>query len=290
MRLAKGSGIDGLAGMPRDSIVNGVRVLRPLLPVAKERLRQTCEARAIPFVVDPSNRMERFARGRLRQVMPQLAAEGMTIERLVDLGARAAEARDALEHATQTFLRDSCRLSRYGMITLDRVAFTGLPRAIALRVLSVALRTLHPTTYAAQHTALTDLYEHLLDSKSHGARTLGGCLIARRTSVIEITREPFAVQEVVTIRPGDDLLWDGHWHIAYAAGEGPAYQLRALGPASHALIDRLCPGLRRAVPRGRIRAVLPALWDEDGKLALIPFANETSRITAEIKGFLTSVS
>lgn len=83
MRLAKGSGLRGLCAMrPCVPTPFGIQV-RPLLNIAPERLRETLKAYNIPFVEDPSNQKRDFARVRLRQLMPTLAAEGLTPEALM---------------------------------------------------------------------------------------------------------------------------------------------------------------------------------------------------------------
>ena len=72
MRLARGSGLDGLAAMApwieaRPGGPGGaLQIVRPLLGVAKARLRATLEARGIPWIEDPSNQSPAFERTRLR--------------------------------------------------------------------------------------------------------------------------------------------------------------------------------------------------------------------------------
>ena len=67
IRGDRGSGPDGRAGMAAVREMPGLRLLRPLLGVPKARLAATLEQAGVPWVVDPSNRDERFSRGRLRQ-------------------------------------------------------------------------------------------------------------------------------------------------------------------------------------------------------------------------------
>ncbi|MGA8154716.1 MAG: tRNA lysidine(34) synthetase TilS [Rhodoplanes sp.] len=108
-RLARGSGLAGLAAMARisplpafSSFLSGqgeMVVVRPFLDIPKARLIATLEAAKIPFAEDPSNRDPRFARVRLRAVMPALAAEGMTSARLAQLANRLKRANGAIEAA-----------------------------------------------------------------------------------------------------------------------------------------------------------------------------------------------
>ena len=82
IRMSRGSGLTGLAGMARVSPVPGrrdgaVRLIRPFLDIAKSRLIATLKAAKIPFADDPTNRDPRFTRARLRGLLPVLAGEGL---------------------------------------------------------------------------------------------------------------------------------------------------------------------------------------------------------------------
>ena len=48
MRLKRGSGLDGLAAIPQESVWSGVAVLRPLLDIPKARLAVTLTDAGIP--------------------------------------------------------------------------------------------------------------------------------------------------------------------------------------------------------------------------------------------------
>lgn len=94
-RMMRGSGVAGLAGMRAGSLLPGyekqkIELFRPLLEVPKSRLIATLKAGKIPYAEDPSNRDPRFARPRLRELMPLLAAEGLTAARLARLASRVA--------------------------------------------------------------------------------------------------------------------------------------------------------------------------------------------------------
>ncbi|MBA4335440.1 MAG: tRNA lysidine(34) synthetase TilS, partial [Methylobacterium sp.] len=95
MRMARGSGPSGLAGMRGRVVRDGTVLARPLLGVSKARLIATAHARGLAFVEDPSNGDPRFARARWRAVMPLLAAEGLDAERLSLLAGRLARLDEA---------------------------------------------------------------------------------------------------------------------------------------------------------------------------------------------------
>ncbi len=95
-RMMRGSGLAGLAGMAPARDRDGIVHLRPFLDVPKARLVATCRARGWRFVEDPANGDPRFARARLRRLMPALAAEGLDAARFATLARRMGEAEEAL--------------------------------------------------------------------------------------------------------------------------------------------------------------------------------------------------
>jgi len=270
MRFAKGSGLDGLAGMPRESTVDGVRLLRPLLDVSKKRLLATCVANKVGYATDPSNGAIKYARGRLRRVQSMLAEEGFTPERLIDLGDRASEAKDALEHYTRALLRVAVSMDLTGVIRFNLEQLHSAPRAVALRALAACLQVVHAAEYPPERATLMPLLEALRNDKPMSARTLHGCVITKGATAATIIREPAAVTEEKPIKPGETILWDGRWQVTLAKEcEKKNLVVRALGAQTHAFIDELAHGLRHKVPQGRARAVLPALW-EGAALTIIP--------------------
>jgi tRNA(Ile)-lysidine synthase len=140
-RLARGSGLTGLAGMTRITACEDVVVVRPFLGLAKAQLVATLEAAGIGYVEDPTNADPRFVRTRLRQIMPALSAEGLDAPRLARLARRLARADRALQiQSDEAFTRLSAGSDpATGPIWLDLRGFCDLPTEIALRVLSTAI-------------------------------------------------------------------------------------------------------------------------------------------------------
>jgi tRNA(Ile)-lysidine synthase len=71
MRLARGAGVKGLAGMRPRAVTPGfhVRLVRPLLGWRHSELEQVCVAAGLTPVADPSNDDERFERVRFRRAL-----------------------------------------------------------------------------------------------------------------------------------------------------------------------------------------------------------------------------
>ena len=96
LRLTRGSGPAGLAGMSPLTQAGRMALARPLLEVPKEELVALCEAAGHPFFRDPSNDDPAFARTRLRKPGALLEAEGLDRAALLRLARRAGRAEAAL--------------------------------------------------------------------------------------------------------------------------------------------------------------------------------------------------
>ena len=198
IRLARGSGIAGLAAMRRISPLplsgaGGTELVRPLLDVPKTRLLATLRRARVPFADDPSNRDPRFTRSRLRELMPILAAEGLTPERLVQLARRVQRvelALDALvDHAAQAL--SPVPWSPRGPITLDADGFSILPAEVALRLLG-HLVGLVGDEGPVELGKLEALYDDLrrTPAKMRFRRTLAGAIVTFSRDNLTVERAP----------------------------------------------------------------------------------------------------
>lgn len=89
LALFRGSGLEGLRGMPSARPLGGDRLLvRPLLRTAPQTLAAYCHAHAIPYAIDPTNMHVRYRRNAVRAALETLRAELPSLDLAV---ARTAE-------------------------------------------------------------------------------------------------------------------------------------------------------------------------------------------------------
>lgn len=183
LRLARGSGLDGLAAMrPVASFpapgFERLRVVRPLLGFERAALRRVLEVRGEAWHEDPMNADERFARVRIRRAWPELEALGLVPARIAATAQHLARARDALEEATREFLDGACRFDR-DRILIDGARLAEAPPEIGLRALAHILARLSGEAYRPRFERLQRLYDALCGEEFRAARTLQGCRIGR---------------------------------------------------------------------------------------------------------------
>jgi tRNA(Ile)-lysidine synthase len=199
IRLSRGSGLGGLAGMSRLSPLPAAReitLVRPFLGLPKARLVATLAAAKIPFAYDPSNDDPRFTRARYRKMMPLLAVEGIDAGRLALLARRAARADAAIENAVAAALPlvSLTQWSNSGPIMIDRAKFSGLPGEVGLRLLGRALAAVGdegPVELGKLETLFEAIIAHG-DGAASGRlrRTLAGALVTVDRDRLTVHRAP----------------------------------------------------------------------------------------------------
>ena len=201
-RMARGSGVAGLAGMRRVAPVpvtgsTDVGLMRPLLCVSKARLIATLKAAKVPYAEDPSNLDPRFARPRLRALMPALAAEGLTAERLARLARRV----ERLDHA----MWDAVERARFTLchhpsldgrpVWVDPCAFVDLSAEIRLRLLHLLIASVgtegEPELGKLESLEATLVAEAALPNPVRRfRRTLAGALVTLTADRLTVERAP----------------------------------------------------------------------------------------------------
>lgn len=194
MRMARGSGIGGLAAMARTTQRDGVTLVRPLLSIPKARLVATLAKAKIQFADDPSNRDPQFTRARLRTLMPELAREGLDARRLSQLAGRLRRAEQALEVSTDRAMAD---LSRKGPeahgIGLARAEWFALPAEIRIRLLRRLVDQLGhegPSELGKVEAIVAALMEARKQPKTLFRRSLAGAIVTLSDDLLTIEQAP----------------------------------------------------------------------------------------------------
>ncbi len=139
LRLLAGSGIAGLAAMESEISRDLALLVRPLLGVPKAELIAYCEQNGVPFVSDPGNLDIRYGRTRMRQLMSDLADDGLTRQRLCKLAERASRANAALEDIADLALKSAFVQTVPGLVSINWNTVSHQPAEIRLRVMIAAL-------------------------------------------------------------------------------------------------------------------------------------------------------
>jgi tRNA(Ile)-lysidine synthase len=191
IRLARGSGIAGLAGMSLDQPFDGGRLIRPLLRLPKATLVDYCRARGQKFFDDPSNSDPRFARSKWRELAEPLHRLGLTRERAARLSERAEKCDRALAWAAARFLEDAQIPTESHVYDFSKAQ--NAPTAIIEYFLQFALIKVAgaPASRLERVERLAARLETALRTGSELFATLGGCAVTlNRDRRLKFALEP----------------------------------------------------------------------------------------------------
>lgn len=190
MRLAHGSGIEGLRGMELFSEVDGITVVRPLLGVDPAALRAVVAAAGLTPVTDPSNSDLDYERVRWRRMLPPLAALGLDAGRIGLFAARMRDADQALEHMAAAALAGIAVPPGARRVSFERDLLVGLPRAVAVRVVGRLLAHVGGRRKPHALAAVEALADRLRREPELRRSSLHGCLVRCEGGTISIENEP----------------------------------------------------------------------------------------------------
>jgi tRNA(Ile)-lysidine synthase len=161
LRLGRGSGLDGLSAMRPVALYpvprfDDLRVVRPLLGMGREQLRNYLQARKEAWAEDPMNVDPRFARVRLREAWPLLEKLGLSSSRIAGAARHLARAREALDHATENLLSRASRIVD-GEALVDPSRLAAAPREIGLRAFAWLLSRVSGEPYRPRFERLEQI-------------------------------------------------------------------------------------------------------------------------------------
>jgi len=140
MRLIRGTGVSGLAGIPSRRKEEQLELIRPLLRITKCELLEYCKRNGVPYAVDSSNVDRHYFRNTVRlDVLPILEKYNPKLKSsLVRLADMAAADDDYMAGQTLQVFQAEVSPSEEGY-RLERRRFCGLHVALQRRLIKLIL-------------------------------------------------------------------------------------------------------------------------------------------------------
>jgi len=270
MRLARGSGLDGLSSMADTVTSIGSRSMfyRPMLDWSRAELREELNRRGQVWTDDPSNEDDRFERVRVRKALEHLNELGITPKGIAETANRLRTAREDLGQYVSATARQAVQFDAGDLI----IPLPGDDRGedqwhegewisdrdeTFRRILQAGVMWISGAEYPPRRNKLV---QEVVWARSD--TTMGGCRVVFQKQIMRLTREWKAVAD---LRVPVGHTWDGRWKLTGATR--PGYEIAALGEDALGL----CPDRKST---GRPAASLiasPAVWEGD-KLIAAPLA------------------
>jgi tRNA(Ile)-lysidine synthase len=267
MRLSRGSGVDGLAAMPECVEKTSMRLLRPLLDVPREKLRDVLLASGQAWVDDPSNLNPAYTRTRIRALLNPLVNSGLTPKKLSQAAARYGATRVVLERQTVQLLAACVTIFPAGYALLMTGVLLAAEKEIARRVLSRIVTCVGGRQFAPSVAKLDRLYEALTNFSEFKGSTLSGCIVVRAGDDILFSREVRTKVSPVDIQFGETIHWDNRFKVTFSDVEeisSSALKLGFLGGRGWQSVLQDAPELANRVEPFTAKISFPTVFDAEG--------------------------
>lgn len=181
IRLQRGSGLTGLCGMAEVSVLEGLKIARPLLDVSPEYLKEYLREQNICWVEDPSNQSDDFLRCRMRKFLPLMEEmTGISASRITTTMQILARSRDYIRRQRDAFIKVNVTYWENVGVSLSLKILQEQHEEIIYQVLRTLIKKIGGNQYTSRSEDVERLASRMLQSADgkafHGA-TLGHCEI-----------------------------------------------------------------------------------------------------------------
>ncbi len=269
---ASGRGLSGMAPVTR--LRDNVILIRPLLGLSRQMLRDYLLEHNQSWIEDPSNFDASYERVNIRL---ELKSRPDHAANLVDFGRVMGRYRRMLSNRAAEFLEENLGVSCGLVYSLPTSKLAIQPRP----VVTLALQTVMALAGGRPHlvpadsvdTLLGELKSNQLDDKQSKLTrtTLGNAVIERKEGLLRFYRETRNLPAIL-LGPGDNIVWDGRLEI-----ENKTSSSLFCGPLDLGHLQELETSLGKKLdvsPRSALRSTPMLRGDEDE--FFLPFVKSES--------------
>ena len=198
MRLQRGSGVFGLSAMQEISMRDNIKILRPLLNVHPDVLKNFLKERNISWVEDESNQCPDFFFFLIRQFLPELEKEtGITVNRLVLAAQNLCRTRSFIEYIVQNIIDNKVHLWGNCGASFDYIEFLSWHSELKFYILNRLICDISDQMYTPEANALYTLIKNL-ETETFSNATLGGLYFCKSDLRLWLIKENRNVNVCVT--------------------------------------------------------------------------------------------
>lgn len=188
LRMLRGAGLRGLAGMPHR---RGRLFVRPLLAVTRREILAYLKAMSLSYRTDSSNTTPIYLRNRIRhELIPLLQSLSPAAVRLLARQADLLREDDRLLDRLAARRLERTILNREsGMIALNRATLLKQPAAIQRRMLRLAMEALSPSSAGPRGDLVLSITTSLASGRSGGSWQRGSLVVTSEPALVRIATD-----------------------------------------------------------------------------------------------------
>lgn len=221
MRSARGAanGDRGQAGMAQTTLLQRqFWLLRPLLNMRREDLRDYLGSLGITWRDDPSNESSKYERVRVRK---SILGNDLT-ELFHEIKDKASRRLD-INAEVAAVLPESVTIVRGIEARIERARWAELKPDVQQLAIGVLLAVMGGQSFLPAATACKKVLKFIEETAKHSKLALGRCIIEMRSDRILIYREMRSIP-ALTVKPGMSLVWDGRYRVTNGSKQSLAIE------------------------------------------------------------------
>jgi len=188
IRILRGSGLQGLISLDRETQKNQINLIRPLIKIDKKDLIYISNYTFGSYIKDPSNEDDKFKRVKIRNFLKQLNLEGFDRKKFFLTIKNLKFANENIKFYTKKNLEENVTISKKKQNAILKENFFSQSNEVVFRSLAEVIKIVGKKYYSVRGKKI-DKIIHLIKSKSSFKVTLGGCIIKKVNETVILSKE-----------------------------------------------------------------------------------------------------
>ena len=199
----------GHSGMcRRTQLGGGALLMRPLLGLSRQDLREYLNEISQSWIEDPSNHDESYERVRIRK---RLFMDDKFKTRLYQYAGVMGRMRQVVAQDASNLLRQCCNCEPGHVFVISYAQLKAAPQQVGTMALKSVVAVAGGNSHLISDGQAHQIWQ-LCNQPKEGRITLGGCIIEWANAQLSIFREVRNLHPAV-VEDSQTLLWDGRVHI-----------------------------------------------------------------------------
>jgi len=188
IRILRGSGLNGLISLDKETQIDKFNILRPLLNFEKKDLIYISEHVFGSYVKDPSNKNEKFQRVRIRNFLRDLQIEGLDKNKFILTINNLKYANDTIKFYTKKNLEENTYLLNNEKLFILKENFFHQSHEVIFRSIAEIIKFIGKKYYSARGKKIDTIIQKIKSCNSLKT-TLGGCIIKKVNQTVIVSKE-----------------------------------------------------------------------------------------------------
>ncbi|MDB1135299.1 tRNA lysidine(34) synthetase TilS [Candidatus Anaplasma sp. TIGMIC] len=217
MRLERGSGIDGLAGMRERSLLGSITILRPLLEFTRKEIQDYAHQERQPWIEDNSNKNPKYKRTFYRRFISEAGNPDILISRLCVTSEHMRRALHCMLHYVQSAVDVCLEFSPWGCVIIKTQELFKVHEEVARRLLLFILMTMGNKTVKPRYKNFSAAFAKIWSDEDFSPFTMHGCKVLKsQDGNITIVREVRHIATKTYVVIPSTIHWDGRFELAFS--------------------------------------------------------------------------